>query len=160
MERRDPAQGPAARPRSAGHVGLFQLSVPWNKLGSKPVCATLEDVYILIAPLDTWSMDDMERQRRARYQKSRGVEWRLRKHLERKASLAEGVAKDEGGGKGRWGRLLAKILDNVQITVKNIHIRYEDELSLDDGTGTVPRPLSAGIMLRQLVVQTVDEQWT
>lgn len=36
------------------------------------VCATLEDVYILVAPLDTWSMDDMERQRRARYQKSRG----------------------------------------------------------------------------------------
>ncbi|CAM9181313.1 unnamed protein product, partial [Ectocarpus fasciculatus] len=143
-----------------GHVGLFQLSVPWNKLGSKPVCATLEDVYILVAPLDTWSMDDMERQRRARYQKSRGVEWRLRKHLERKASLAEGVSKDEGGGKGRWGRLLAKILDNVQITVKNIHIRYEDELSLDDGTGTVPRPLSAGITLRQLVVQTVDEHWT
>lgn len=33
---------------------------------------TLEDVYILVAPLDTWSMDDMERQRRARYQKSRG----------------------------------------------------------------------------------------
>lgn len=21
-----------------GHVGLFQLSVPWSKLGSKPVC--------------------------------------------------------------------------------------------------------------------------
>ena len=33
---------------------------------------TLEDVYVLLAPLDTWSMDDMERQRRARYQKSRG----------------------------------------------------------------------------------------
>lgn len=36
------------------------------------VCVTLEDVYVLLAPLDTWSMDDMERQRRARYQKSRG----------------------------------------------------------------------------------------
>ncbi|CAN0417137.1 unnamed protein product, partial [Laminaria digitata] len=59
-----------------GHVGLFHLEVPWSKLGSKPVravvCVTLEDVYILVAPLDTWSMDDMERQRRARYQKSRG----------------------------------------------------------------------------------------
>lgn len=36
------------------------------------MCVTLEDVYILVAPLDTWSMDDMERQRRARYQKFRG----------------------------------------------------------------------------------------
>lgn len=46
-----------------------------------------------------------------------------------------------------------------QITVKNIHVRYEDELSLDDGV-TVPRPLSAGVTLRELVVQTVDEHWT
>lgn len=49
-----------------------------------------------------------------------------------------------------------------QITVKNIHLRYEDELSLggvDAGGNGVPRPLSAGITLRKLVVQTVDENW-
>lgn len=47
-----------------------------------------------------------------------GVEWRLRKHLERKASLMEGGSNAEGagGGKGMWGRLLAKILDNVQVS--------------------------------------------
>ncbi|CAN0063718.1 unnamed protein product, partial [Discosporangium mesarthrocarpum] len=48
-----------------GHIGLFHLSVPWSSLGSRPVCVTLEDVYILLSPLDTWGMDDMERQRRA-----------------------------------------------------------------------------------------------
>lgn len=53
-----------------------------------------------------------------------------------------------------------------QITVKNIHIRYEDELSLDnrgvgvDGGVNVPRPLSVGVTLRELVMQTVDENWT
>ena len=55
--------------------------------------------------------------------------------------------------------ILKKTLTHSQITVKNIHIRYEDELSLDDGV-TVPRPLSAGVTLRELVVQTVDEHWT
>lgn len=47
------------------------------------------------------------------------MEWRLRKHLERKASLMEGGPANAegagGGGKGMWGRLLAKILDNVQV---------------------------------------------
>ncbi|CAM9812815.1 unnamed protein product, partial [Choristocarpus tenellus] len=98
-----------------GHVGLFHLSVPWSSLGSRPVCVTMEDVYVLLSPLDTWGMDDMERQRRARYQKSRGVEWRLRKHLERQAILAkkgQGAAK---GGKGVWARLLAKVLENIQV---------------------------------------------
>ncbi|CAN0417164.1 unnamed protein product, partial [Laminaria digitata] len=81
----------------------------------------------------------------------------------------EGVSREDSaaGGKGVWGRLLAKILDNIQITVKNIHIRYEDELSLDEGGVGVeegrtadPRPLSAGVTLKKLVVQTVDENWT
>lgn len=44
--------------------------------------------------------------------------------------------------------------------MKNIHIRYEDELSLEDVAAAVPRPLSAGVTLRELVVQTVDEHWT
>lgn len=46
--------------------------------------------------------------------------------------------------------------------MKNIHLRYEDELSLDGidaGGDGVPRPLSAGFTLRKLVVQTVDEDW-
>lgn len=49
-----------------------------------------------------------------------------------------------------------------QITIKNIHLRYEDELSLDatnEGGESVPRPLSTGVTLRKLVVQTVDESW-
>lgn len=47
------------------------LTFPCHLCLSK-VCVTLEEVYILVAPLDTWSMDEMERQRRARYQKFRG----------------------------------------------------------------------------------------
>ena len=51
---------------------------------------------------------------------STGVESRLRKHLERKASLAaEGLLKADGGGsagKGMWARLLAKTLDNLQVS--------------------------------------------
>lgn len=38
--------------------------------------------------------------------------------MERKASLLQGSSKGEGGGatggKGLWGRMLAKIIDNVQ----------------------------------------------
>lgn len=31
---------------------------------------------------------------------------------------------------GLWESLTAKIINNVQVTVKNIHIRYEDNLSV------------------------------
>ena len=31
-------------------------------------------------------------------------------------------------------RLLAKILDNLELTVTNVHIRYEDSISIPDTT--------------------------
>jgi vacuolar protein sorting-associated protein 13A/C len=32
-------------------------------------------------------------------------------------------------------QLVTKIVDNLQITIKNIHIRYEDRISLSKGVG-------------------------
>ncbi len=31
---------------------------------------------------------------------------------------------------GLWESLTAKIINNLQVTVKNIHVRYEDKLSV------------------------------
>jgi vacuolar protein sorting-associated protein 13A/C len=31
---------------------------------------------------------------------------------------------------GMWASLTAKIINNIQVTVKNIHIRYEDKMSV------------------------------
>ncbi|CAN0456362.1 unnamed protein product, partial [Discosporangium mesarthrocarpum] len=49
-----------------------------------------------------------------------------------------------------------------QITVNNIHLRYEDQLSLSGeggGAATQPLPLSIGLTLGELLVQTADEKW-
>ena len=32
-----------------GHVGLFQLSVPWSKLGSKPVSIVVDKCFIRVS---------------------------------------------------------------------------------------------------------------
>jgi Vacuolar sorting-associated protein 13, N-terminal len=97
----------------------------------------LDGVHILLAPLDTWHMDDLERRRRARYAKYSRIERKMAQAFERKAlqrtiGTAAGTAVDSGSsggngdssGKGYWERLLARVLDNVQITLTNVHIRY------------------------------------
>jgi len=47
---------------------------------------------------------------------------------------------------GYLDRKLIKILDNVQITIKNIHVRYEG------GTWLRDHPFSLGITLKELSI--------
>jgi Vacuolar sorting-associated protein 13, N-terminal len=167
----------------------------------------LDGVHILLAPLDTWHMDDLERRRRARYAKYSRIERKMaqaweRKALQRTVGTAASSTADSSSGssndssKGYWQRLLARVLDNVQITLTNVHIRYaacrmqqcsyqclrntayckftcrmSSQLNMSDtcvaatlcryeDSSSVPeRPLSVGITLAQLLVQTTDAEW-
>ena len=49
--------------------------------------------------------------------------------------------------------LVQQVIKNLQITIKNIHIRYEDTL-------TIPgKVFAAGVTLSQLIMHSVDGNW-
>ena len=50
--------------------------------------------------------------------------------------------------KGYFGNMLTKIIDNVQVTIRDIHIRYEDELT---------KKYSFGVTLEELKIYTVNK---
>ena len=50
--------------------------------------------------------------------------------------------KDDPNSQGLIQAMMAKIINNVQVTVKNIHIRYEDQLSVP-GVCRVASPTSS-----------------
>lgn len=50
-------------------------------------------------------------------------------------------------------KLAAQIIKNVQLKVKNIHIRYEDR------TTNPGKPFCMGITLKSLTMVTTDETW-
>lgn len=63
-------------------------------------------------------------------------------------------------------RLFEKIVDNIQVEVSNVHIRYED--STDPNVAqlfqlarvlTIQEPFSMGITLERLDVFSVDDNW-
>jgi hypothetical protein len=109
----------------------------------------LDDVYALVSPVDTWGMDPAERKRRARYTKMLKVE-RKRK---RAAALEAAGGNASSRGDGFLQKYVTKILDNIQITFRNIHIRYEDPL-VNPG-----RTLCVGVTLAELKIQTTDDDW-
>lgn len=49
-------------------------------------------------------------------------------------------------------KLVTQIIKNIQLNIKNIHIRYEDKV-------TSPKPFSLGITLSDLHVVSTDENW-
>lgn len=48
--------------------------------------------------------------------------------------------------------LTSKVVDNIQVSIKNIHIRYEDSVNLT-------KPLSLGLTMEKLDIETTNENW-
>ncbi|XP_062417927.1 intermembrane lipid transfer protein VPS13C isoform X7 [Pungitius pungitius] len=72
---------------------------------------------------------------------------KLKRH-ESKAEKPQDYKKDTFGEK-----LATQVIKNLQVKISSIHLRYEDDLS------DPQRPLSMGVTLSELSLQTTDENW-
>jgi len=129
-----------------GYVQKLHLSADWRHLGSKPVIVELSGVYMVAVPSKGASIDS-----RAEMQAA----------LESKLAKLQGLEdlrfsdEDADGGPAAnsfMGRMATRILDNVQVVLKDIHVRYEDF----EGPHA---PTSFGVGLEELRAETTDERW-
>lgn len=130
-----------------GHVGKLTLQVPWANLKGKPVKVLVEDVYILVTPArqDSYSATDDE---------ARQVAVK-RERLEQLELLDLGRPADPSSSSQELFTqgLVTKVVDNLQVTIRNIHVRYEDR---DVFTA---EPYAVGMTLAELSAQLADENW-
>ena len=131
-------------------IKKLHVRVPYRSISSQPVELVLKSLVLVIAPLprsqwvvsDTWSYD---------YKRALLQDFVL--------TMAEKL-KSQGDDKNSkkdeesyWDRRIIKILDNVQITIRNIHLRYEDDLQIKDC------PFSLGFTLKELSIKTTNASW-
>lgn len=146
-----------SRPRSctadprdlAGQLGELTIRVPYTALRSKPVEVVIEDLYLLVVPVAGGHVDLEEDQRRA-------LEAKLQRLANAEMLQTRGateVADDAAQNQGFVQALMGTILNNLQITIKNVHIRYEDNLSVPG------HPFAVGITLAEFTARTTDGQW-
>ena len=57
-------------------------------------------------------------------------------------------SKKEEEEQGYFSKMVVRIIDNIQVTVKDIHIRYEDEIT---------KKYSFGVTLEELKIFTVNK---
>ncbi|KAJ7038206.1 vacuolar protein sorting-associated protein 13 [Mycena alexandri] len=133
-----------------GHLGKFTLSLHWMNLGNQPVEVMVEDVYLLVVPSPQSNDDPEEEERRAQAAKAERVENAELLHMR---GQAESSSDDTPQSQGLLQSLTAKIINNLQVTVKNIHIRYEDKLSVPG------HPFAAGVTLAGFTAVSVNDKW-
>ncbi|GMF52384.1 unnamed protein product [Phytophthora fragariaefolia] len=143
---------------ASGSVARVRVRVPWNQLGSASVAITLEGVAALVVP-------DTQRPGAAELLQAKRNQLERRELLRRHRRFAAGVA---GAGPG-WdprgppradaaedegtfvSRLTARIVANLQVTLLDVHLRYEDAAANPEA------PLACGVMLARFRLFSTDE---
>ncbi|CAI4045614.1 hypothetical protein SKDZ_12G0190 [Saccharomyces kudriavzevii ZP591] len=142
----------------SGILGDLVLTVPWSSLKNKPVKIIIEDCYLLCSPRSEDHENDEEMVKREFRLKMRKVaEWDLTNQariLSNQSENKTSSSSSESNNAGFMQSLTTKIIDNLQVTIKNIHLRYEDM----DGIFTTG-PSSVGLTLNELSAVSTDLNW-
>ena len=133
-----------------GHVGELTLLIPLSNLRGKPVKVNIEDVNILAVPREDVDIDpeeEAQRQHAVKMEKLESAELLKERNT-------EGMSKEEQQKQQSFvASLTTAIVDNLQVTIKNIHIRYEDTVT------DAKHPFAAGILLHELSAVSTDDKW-
>ncbi|XP_058466266.1 intermembrane lipid transfer protein Vps13 isoform X2 [Malaya genurostris] len=129
-----------------GHLGKLVLKIPWKNLYSAPVEAIVDKLYLLAVP-NTDVRYNAEKEDRNSFEAKKAELARIEQAKKTEADKDKPVA-----DKSFTEKLTAQIVNNVQIKISDIHVRYED-------TTTTGYPFAFGVTLSNLSVHTTDEHW-
>eukprot|EP00058_Branchiostoma_floridae_P021770 XP_002607260.1 hypothetical protein BRAFLDRAFT_88208 [Branchiostoma floridae] len=134
----------------AGYVEKLSVEIPWTSLYTSPVKASLEGVYVVAGPVTDRKYDAKKEKRLLDAVK--------RKKLQELDTPQNSPAQPDDEEEKRkeqtfTEKLTATILNNLQLTIKKIHIRYEDKVSNPSS------PFALGVTLRSFSGQSVNSRW-
>ena len=133
-----------------GHLGQLTMSIPWTNLRGKPVRINIDDVFLLAAPKEDAEYNEEEEAKRANDVKLEKLE-----NAELlKARNSEGLSQEEQQKSQSFTEsVTTAILDNLQVSIKNIHVRYEDSIA------SPGHPFALGLTLREFSAVSTDKDW-
>lgn len=133
-----------------GHLGELTLSIPWSNLRGKPVKVDIEDVFLLAAPKEDADYDPEEEEKRAHALKMDKIE----SAEIIKDQNSEGMSQEEQRRNQSFTQsMVTAVVDNLQISIKNVHFRYEDSVA------SPGHPFSVGLTLKELSAVSTDSEW-
>lgn len=132
----------------SGSLSKLVMQIPWSNLYNAPVIVNVEGLSVLAVP-NLIVKYDQKTEEAIRVEAKR----KLIEAYENSQKNKENTDVENSTGNSFVEKLSAQIIKNVQITIANIHIRYEDDL-------TNPQlPLAVGITLYSVFIKSTDSDW-
>ncbi|KAL0230023.1 hypothetical protein PCE1_003587 [Barthelona sp. PCE] len=138
-----------------GVLGSLQLTVPWRNLKSRPVIVDMSDLFILTTTDTEFEVSpgDLQKSIEAALIKKQ----KLLEFYEEGVKEAEQLALEESGKKkkkkkGFVDNIVTLILNNLQITLRNIHIKVDD-------TSVASHNCAIGITLNSFRIKSCDKDF-
>lgn len=103
----------------SGFIGHLQINIPWNKLGSEPITVKVENLYFVFGPNkdNNWLNVELAKLKQ--------------KQIQELESEKNNLPLNDWSYDNRpfWMALITKIIDNFQIHINNLHVRYETDFA-------------------------------
>ncbi|OMJ94539.1 hypothetical protein SteCoe_2326 [Stentor coeruleus] len=127
-----------------GFIGHIEVNIPWTSLSSSPLVIKISDILALISPrpAETWNEEEEKQSIKNSVLESL-TNFEAINHPELQVSDEPGMVE----------KLVQLIVDNVQVEIKRVYIRFEDKC-------TSKIPYAIGIKLGQVSAETCNDSWT
>ena len=125
-----------------GSVGQLTMQIPWASLKTKPVVIHIQDILVLAGPRSKFVYDPAQEIERALKKKLSKLDT-----FELVQASVDTFVNEDSKGDSFFSHLTTRILNNLQITIENVHIRYEDA------------GFACGVCIERLTALSTNENW-
>nr|XP_015839049.1 PREDICTED: vacuolar protein sorting-associated protein 13D isoform X1 [Tribolium castaneum] len=139
----------------AGFIGKVKLQIPVRQIRSAPWVIAIEQLYLVASPLPVDEWDAESEELAAQEIKLSALDiiearWRLETESRDSSSYyASSYSSWLGFGAG----LVSDIIENLQLKIQDVHIRYEDSVSIPN------KSVAFGVTMESLSAQSCDANW-
>ncbi|CAG9332100.1 unnamed protein product [Blepharisma stoltei] len=126
-----------------GQIGNLSVRIPWTSIGSSPLKIEISEIYMLVGPKPPSAWNEEEEKKNKISLKQVSLD-----NFETIYSSEAAVNVEPGFVE----KLVTKIVDNLQVSINSIYIRYEDDVSSTDA-------FAFGIAIKNVQAVTCNKNW-
>ncbi|KAK9746972.1 Vacuolar sorting-associated protein 13, N-terminal [Popillia japonica] len=140
----------------AGFIGKVKLQIPVRQIRSAPWVIVIEQLYVVASPLPVLEWDAVAEEISAQETKlsqldNLEVRWRLENS--NKENNATYYASTYSSWLSYGTGLITNIIENLQLKIRDVHFRYEDNVSIPN------KAVAIGVTVEALSAQSCNENW-
>ncbi|XP_044753631.1 vacuolar protein sorting-associated protein 13D [Coccinella septempunctata] len=139
-----------------GFIGKIKLQIPVRQIRSAPWVIAIEQLYLVASPLPI-SEWDSEKEENARQELKLSALDRMEAHwrLENDSKDINTYYSNTYSSWMNFGAgVISDIIENIQLNIEDVHIRYEDNISVVD------KFVAFGVTIDSLSAQSCDANWS